>query len=125
MVGVGGKRETGRSPGTLTDPTRSEGLQPRGNTAHWRADETGAALDRSEMVAEDFLNPGDAVAESLDIHLGRPGQDLHERAAADFARRVGRETGQAGERPPFLFAMSALGAWVQDQKNAPIPREVC
>ncbi len=76
------------------------------------------------MVAEDFLNPGDAVPESFEIDFGRAGQNLHERAAADFVRRVGRETRQAGKRSPFLFAMGALDARVQDQKDAPIPREV-
>ena len=124
MVGVGCKGETGRSPGALANPARPESLQSRGDPAHRRADEAAAALDRGEMVAEDFLNPGDAVAESLEIHFGGAGQNLHERAAADFARRVGRETRQPGKRSPFLFAMGALDARVQDQKNAPIPREV-
>ena len=76
------------------------------------------------MIADDFLNPGDAVAESLEIGFGRAGQDLHERAAADFARRVGWKRRQSGERPRFRFAMRALDARVQDQKNAPIPGEV-
>ena len=97
MVGVGCKGEAGRSPGALADPARPESLQSRGDPAHRRAGEATAALDRGEMVAEDFLNPGDAVAESLEIRFGGAGQNLHERAAADFARRVGRETA-ASER---------------------------
>ena len=76
------------------------------------------------MIADDFLNPGDAVAERLEILFGGAGQDLHERAAADFGRRVGRKARQSGERPRFRRAMRALDARVQDQKNAPIPREV-
>ena len=76
------------------------------------------------MIADDFLNPGDAVAERLEILFGGAGQDLHERAAADFGRRMGRKTRQSGERPRFRRAMRALDARVQDQKNAPIPREV-
>ena len=123
MVGVGCKGEAGRSPGALANPARPESLQSRGDPADRRAGEATAALGRGEMIAEDFLNPGDAVAESLEIRFGGAGQDLHERAAADFARRVGGETRQSGKRPPFLFAMRALDARVQDQKNAPIPGE--
>src|SRR3984957_1961234 len=124
MVGVGCKGEARRSPGTLANPARPESFQSGCGPAHWHADETGAAFDRGEMVAEDFLGPGDAVAESLKIHFGRARQNLHERATADFARSVGWETRQPGKRLSFLFTMGALEARVQDQKNAPIPREV-
>ncbi len=113
MVGVGCKGETGRSPGTLADPMRPEDLQLRGGLAHGHADEAAAALNRTEMVPENFLNPGDAIAESLEVRFGRAGQNLHERASADFTRRARRETRQSGKRPFFGLAMGALNARVQ------------
>jgi hypothetical protein len=76
------------------------------------------------MVAEDFLNPRDAVTESAEIDFCRAGQNLHERAAADFTRRVGGKMRQAGKRLHFLFAVRAFDARVQNQQNPPISREV-
>ena len=70
MVGVGCKGEAGRSPGALANSVRPESLQSRGDPADWLAGEATAALGRGEMIAEDFLNPGDAVAERLEIHFG-------------------------------------------------------
>ena len=103
---------------------RPESLQSRGDPADRRAGEATAALGRSKIIADDFLNPGDAVAERLEIRFGYAGQDLHERAPADFARRVGRKRRQSSERPRFRRAMRALDARGPDQKNAPIPGEV-
>ena len=124
MVGVGCKGEAGRSPGALANPTRPESFQSRGDPADRDATEATAALGWGEMIADDFLNPGDAVTERLEIRFDGAGQDLHECAAADFVRRVGRKTRQLSERAHFRLAMRALDARVQDQKNAPIPREV-
>src|ERR1700722_12689994 len=124
MVGVGRKCETGRPPGALANSMRPESLQSRSDLADWLAGEATAALGWCEMSAEDFLNPGDAFAERLEIRFGGAGQDLHERAAADFARRLGRKRRQSSERPRFRHAMRALDARVQDQKNPPIPGEL-
>ena len=99
MVGIGCKGEAGRSPGALANSARPESLQSRGDPAHRDAGEATAALGRGEMIADDFLNPGDAVTERLEILFGGAGQDLHERAAADFVRRVGRKNA-ATERTP-------------------------
>ena len=124
MVGVGGEGEAGRPPGALADPARAHRLQSRRRPADRGADEAAAALGGREMIADDFLDPGDAVAESLEIPFGCAGQDLHERAAADFARRVGRKTRQSRERLAFRRAMGAFDARVQDQKDAPVAGKV-
>ena len=116
MVGVGCKGEAGRSPGALANPARPERLQSRGDPAHRRAGEAAAALDRGEMVAEDFLNPGDAVAESLEIRFGGAGQNLHERAAADFARRVG------GKRGKPANARLSSSPWAPSTRGSKIRR---
>src|SRR6185437_12940000 len=88
MGQVGREGEAGRPPGALTDPARAQRLQPRCSPADRGAKETPAALDFSEMIADDVLNGGDAVAESLEVVFGGAGKDLHQRAAADFACRA-------------------------------------
>jgi hypothetical protein len=124
MVGVRSEGEAGRSPGALADAVRPEGLQSRGGLADRTANESAAALDRREVIAKDFLNPGDSFAESVKIRFGRARQNLHERAAADFVRRFCREARQPGKRSPFRVTMRALDARVQHEENAPIAREV-
>ncbi len=73
MVGVGCKGEAGRPPGALASSMRPESLQSRSDPADWLAGEATAALGRCEMSADDFLNPGDAVAERLEIRFGGAG----------------------------------------------------
>ena len=73
MVGVGCKGEARRSPGALANSMRPESLQSRGDPADRLAGEATAALSRGEMIAEEFLNPGDAIAERPEIHFGGAG----------------------------------------------------
>ena len=89
MIGVGCKGEAGRPPGALTDPVRPEKLSIARLPGPLGRCEATATLNRRKMIADDFLNPSDAVAERLDILFGWSRQNLHQRAAADFARRVG------------------------------------
>ena len=109
-----------RSSGQFRAPPR---LQSRGHPAYRRAGEAGAALGRGKMIADDFLHSRHAVAECREVALSRAGKDLHQRPAADLARRLGREMGQSGERTPFRFAVRAFNPRVQYEKNAPISRE--
>jgi hypothetical protein len=64
------------------------------------------------------------LAEGREISLGGAGQDLHQRAAADVVRRIGRHGRQAGERLLFRFAVRALDARVEYEKNPPVRREI-
>src|ERR1700734_355939 len=108
VVGVGCEGEASRPPGALADSMRPESLQSRGDSADRLAGEAAAALSGGEMITDDFLNPGDAYAGSLEIPFSAAGQDLHERAAADFARRRGGKRRQACESPRFRHAVRAL-----------------
>ena len=124
IVRIRGKGEARRPPGALANPTRAERLQSRSDTADSGAGEAAAALGPREMVADEFLNPGDAVAERVEILFGGAGQDLHERAAADFGRRIGRETRQLSERARFRCAMRALEAGVEYEEDAPVAGKI-
>ena len=114
MIRVGCQGEAGRSPGALTNSTRPESFQSRGDPADRDATEATAALGWGEMIADDFLYSRHAVTERLEILFDGAGQDLHECAAADFVRQLGRKTRQLGERAHFRLAMRTLDARVQD-----------
>lgn len=75
------------------------------------------------MIADDFLHSLNAVAECREVAFGRAGKDLHQRPAANLARRLGGKMGQSAERPPFRLAVGAFNPRVQNEKNAPIRRE--
>lgn len=123
MVGIACEGETGRSPGTLADPRRamrSEFLLDSGDRG---AGESAAALNGSKMIADNLLNPTDALAEGREVAFRRGGKDLHQGSTADFARRIGRHSRQTGESLPFGLAVGALDALVQYEKDPPVGRK--
>src|SRR5580658_4502708 len=67
VVGVRREDEAGRSPGALANPARAVRRELIRDPRHRCAGESAASLNRSKIVAEDLLDPGDAVAESREI----------------------------------------------------------